>query len=196
MQPPMTPPIGGLHVPLPDSPMQDSVPGSPGPPQDPPPPSPPPAGIPVQAPGSPMIHWYVAPGTPPWMPQVSMTQGQPPDHPRHRQQRRSLRSRGCRLYGGHLFIQDHFQWQGELCPQGESNPSGGMMPLTMTPTSSAAAYRCRCRQSHRHHQLLRLFKLWTGMMMKTLQRTSRCQHTHGCQLADREHLLLLPQSAA
>ena len=25
-----------------------------------------------------MIHWYVAPGTPPWMPQVSMTQGQPP----------------------------------------------------------------------------------------------------------------------
>ena len=39
--------------PLPDSPMQDSLPGSPGPPYDPPPPSPPPAGIPVQAPGSP-----------------------------------------------------------------------------------------------------------------------------------------------
>ena len=78
MQPPLTPPHGGLHVPLPDSPMQDSLPGSPGPPHDPPPPSPPPAGVPVQAPGSPMIHWYVAPGTPPWMPQVSMTQGQPP----------------------------------------------------------------------------------------------------------------------
>ena len=76
MQPPMTPPIGGLHVPLPDSPMQDSVPGSPGPPYDLPPPSPPP-----QAPGSPMIHWYVAPGTPPLMPQVSMTQGQPPPPP-------------------------------------------------------------------------------------------------------------------
>ena len=43
MQPPLTPPHGGLHVPLPDSPMQDSIPGSPGPPQDPPPPSPPPA---------------------------------------------------------------------------------------------------------------------------------------------------------
>ena len=68
MQPPLTPPHGGLHVPLPDSPMQDSIPGSPGPPQDPPPPSPPPAGVPVQAPGSPLIHWYVAPGTPPWMP--------------------------------------------------------------------------------------------------------------------------------
>ena len=27
MQPPMTPPIGGLHVPLPDSPMQDALPG-------------------------------------------------------------------------------------------------------------------------------------------------------------------------
>ena len=67
MQPPLTPPHGGLHVPLPDSLMQDSIPGSPGPPQDPPPPSPPPAGVPVQAPGSPLIHWYVAPGTPPWM---------------------------------------------------------------------------------------------------------------------------------
>ena len=42
IQPPLTPPRGGLHVPLPDSPMQDSIPGSPGPPQDPPPPSPPP----------------------------------------------------------------------------------------------------------------------------------------------------------
>ena len=58
--------------------MQDSVPGSPGPPHDTTPPSPPLAGIPVQAPGSPMTHWYAAPGTPPWMPQVSMTQGQPP----------------------------------------------------------------------------------------------------------------------
>ena len=78
MQPPLTPPHGGLHVPLPDSPMQDSIPGSPGPPQDPPPPSPPPVGVPVQAPGSPLIHWYVAPGTPPWMPQVAVSQGQPP----------------------------------------------------------------------------------------------------------------------
>ena len=78
MQPPLTPPHGGLHVPLPDSPMQDSIPGSPGPPQDPPPPSPPPAGVPVQAPGSPLIHWYVAPGTPPWMPQAAVSQGQPP----------------------------------------------------------------------------------------------------------------------
>ena len=78
MQPPLTPPRGGLHVPLPDSPMQDSIPGSPGPPQDPPPPSPPPAGVPVQAPGSPLIHWYVAPGTPPWMPQAAVSQGQPP----------------------------------------------------------------------------------------------------------------------
>ena len=59
--PPTTPPIGGLHVPLPDSPMQDSVPGSPGPPHDPPPPSPPPAGTPSQTPGTPMIHWCVAP---------------------------------------------------------------------------------------------------------------------------------------
>ena len=41
-------------------------------------PSPPPAGVPVQTPGSPLIHWYVAPGTPPWMPQVSVSQGQPP----------------------------------------------------------------------------------------------------------------------
>ena len=73
MQPPLTPPHGGLHVPLPDSPMQDSIPGSPGPPQDPPPPSPPPAGVPVQAPGSPLIHWYVAPGTPPWMPQAAVS---------------------------------------------------------------------------------------------------------------------------
>ena len=55
MQPPPTPPHGGLHVPLPDSPMQDSIPGSLGPPQDPPPPSPPPASVPVQAPGSPLI---------------------------------------------------------------------------------------------------------------------------------------------
>ena len=44
VQPPLTPPHGGLHVPLPDSPMQDSISGSPGPPHDPPPPSPPPAG--------------------------------------------------------------------------------------------------------------------------------------------------------
>ena len=58
--------VQGLHVPLPDSPMQDSIPGSPGQPQDPPPPSPPLAGVRVQAPGSPLIHWYVAPGTPPW----------------------------------------------------------------------------------------------------------------------------------
>ena len=88
MQPPLTPPHGGLHVPLPDSPMQDSIPGSPGPPQDPPPPSPPPAGVPVQAPGSPLIHWYVAPGTPPWMPQAAVSQI---SHlrPRHRQQRLS-----------------------------------------------------------------------------------------------------------
>ena len=78
MQPPLTPPHGGLHVPLPDSPMQDSIPGSPGPPQDPPPPSPPPAGVPVQAPGSPLIHWYVAPGTPPWMPQAAVSHNQPP----------------------------------------------------------------------------------------------------------------------
>ena len=62
VQPPLTPPRRTSCPP--DSPMQDSVPGSPGPPQDPPPPSPPPAGIPVQAPGSPLIHWYVAPGTP------------------------------------------------------------------------------------------------------------------------------------
>ena len=70
MQPPLTPPHGGLHVPLPDSPMQDSIPGSPGPPQDPPPPSPPPAG-------GPLIHWYVAPGTPPWMPQAAVSHNQP-----------------------------------------------------------------------------------------------------------------------
>ena len=55
MQPPLTPPRRGLHVPLPDSPIQDSIPGSPGPPQDPPPPSPPPAGVPVQAPGVGML---------------------------------------------------------------------------------------------------------------------------------------------
>ena len=78
MQPPLTLPIRGLNVPLPDSPTQDSIPGSPGPPHDPPPPSPPPAGTPVHAQGSPEIHWFAAPGTPPWSPQVSMTHGQPP----------------------------------------------------------------------------------------------------------------------
>ena len=76
MQPPTTPPIGGLHVPLPDSPMQDSVPGSPGPPQDPPPPSP--RRHLHQAFQSRHQAVRFAPGTPPWMPLVSVTQRQPP----------------------------------------------------------------------------------------------------------------------
>ena len=109
MQPPLTPPRGGLHVPLPDSPMQDPIPGSPGPPQDPPPPSPPPAGVPVQAPGSPLIHWYVAPGTPPWMPQVSVSLWWPP------------------VYPGPLPV------AGGTFPSGGTT-SSGVMPLTMTPS--------------------------------------------------------------
>ena len=111
-QPPLTPPHGGLHVPLPDSPMQDSITGSPGRPQDPPPPSPPLAGVPVQAPGSPLIHWYVAPGTPPWMPQVSVSQGQPPP---------PSPPPAAPVYPGPLPV------------AGGTSSSVGMMPLTMTP---------------------------------------------------------------
>ena len=71
-QPPLTPPIGGLEISLPDSPMQDSIPGSPGqPPHDPPPPTP-------QKEIHTQSHWFAAPGTPPWLPQASTTSGQPP----------------------------------------------------------------------------------------------------------------------
>ena len=59
MQPPGTPPIGGLHVPLPNSPMQDSLPGSPGP-------------------GPPQDPRFAAPGSPAWIPQEAITQGPPP----------------------------------------------------------------------------------------------------------------------
>ena len=52
MQPPLTPPIGGLNVPVPDSPCKTQMPGSPKLPHDPPPPSRPPAGTPVQAYGT------------------------------------------------------------------------------------------------------------------------------------------------
>ena len=131
----MTTPTGGLHVPLPDSPTQDPLPGSPGPPHDPPPPSPPPAGIPVKAPGSPMIHWYVAPGTPPWMPQVSMTQGQPP--PPSPPPAAPILAQPWMpplwwppVYPGPLPV------AGGTLSSGGFQSSGGMMPLTMTPTST------------------------------------------------------------
>ena len=133
MQPPLTPPHGGLHVPLPDSPMQDSVPGSPGPPQDPPPPSPPPAGVPVQAPGSPLIHWHVAPGTPPWMPQVAVSQGQPP--PPSPPPRAPMLAQQWMpplwwppVYPGPLPV------AGGTFPSGGTTSSGGMMPLTVAPS--------------------------------------------------------------
>ena len=126
-------------------------------------PSPPPAAMPVQAPGSPMTHWYVASGTPPWI------------------------SRGYRLYGGHLYIQDHLQWQGELFPQGEFKFQGERC-LRLRHLHQYSHHRQR-RPSH--HRLLRLFKHWTRMMMKTLQRTSQCQHSHCCLLVVRELLPLL-----
>ena len=133
MQPPLTPPHGGLHVPLPDSPMQDSIPGTPGPPQDPPPPSPPPARVPVQAPGSPLIHWYVAPGTAPWMPQAAVSQNQapppspPPAAPMIAQQWMPPLwwppvYPGPIPVGGGTFL------------SGGTSSSGGMMPLTITPS--------------------------------------------------------------
>ena len=133
MQPPLTPPHGGLHVPLPDSPMQDLIPGSPGPPQDPPPPSPPPAGVPVQAPGSPLIHWYVAPGTPPWMPQAAVSQGQPPE-PSSPPAAPMLAQQWMPplwwppVYPGPLPV------AGGTFPSGGITSSGGMVPLTITPS--------------------------------------------------------------
>ena len=133
MQPPLTPPHGGLHVPLPDSPMQDSIPGSPGPPQDPPPPSPPPAGVPVQAPGSPLIHWYVAPGTPPWMPQAAVSHNQPPP-PSPPPAAPMIAQQWMPplwwppVYPGPMPV------AGGTFPSGGIPSSGGMMPLTITPT--------------------------------------------------------------
>ena len=133
MQPPLTPPHGGLHVPLPDSPMQDSIPGSPGPPQDPPPPSPPPAGVPVQAPGSPLIHWYVAPGTPPWMPQAAVSHNQPP--PPSPPPAAPMIAQPWMpplwwppVYPGPMPV------AGGTFPSGGIPSSGGMMPLTITPS--------------------------------------------------------------
>ena len=133
MQPPLTPPHGGLHVPLPDSPMQDSIPGSPGPPQDPPPPSPPPAGVSVQAPGSPLIHWYVAPRTPPWMPQVAVSQGQPPP-PSPPPAAPIIAQQWMPplwwppVYPGPLPV------AGVTFPSGGTTSSRGMMPLTISPS--------------------------------------------------------------
>ena len=133
MQPPLTPPHGGLHVPLPDSPMQDSIPGSPGPPQDPPPPSPPPAGVPVQAPGSPLIHWYVAPGTPPWIPQAAVSHNQPPP-PSPPPAAPMIAQQWMPplwwppVYPGPLPV----AWG--TFPSGGISSSGGMMPLTITPS--------------------------------------------------------------
>ena len=106
----LTPPHGGLHVPLPDSPMQDSIPGSPRPPQDPPPPSPPPAGVPVQAPGSVSQGQPPPPSPPPaapmmaqqWMPPLWW----PPVYP------------GPPPVAGGTF------------PSGGTSSSGGMMPLS------------------------------------------------------------------
>ena len=129
MQPPLTPPHGGLHVPLPDSPMQDSIPGSPGPPQDPPPPSPPPAGVPVQAPGSPLIHWYVAP----WMPQAAVSHNQPP--PPSPPPAAPMIAQPWMpplwwppVYPGPMPV------AGGTFPSGGIPSSGGMMPLTITPS--------------------------------------------------------------
>ena len=132
MQPPLTPPYGGLHVPLPDSPMQDSVPGSPGPPQDPPPFSPPPAGVPVHSPGSPLIHWYVAPGTPLWMPQVSMTQGQPPP-PSPPPAAPIIAQQWMPPLWWPPVCPGPLPVAGGTFPSGGTSSSGGMMPLTMTP---------------------------------------------------------------
>ena len=117
MQPPLTPPHGGLHVPLPDSPMQDSIPGSPGPPQDPPPPSPP---------------WFVVPGTPPWMPQAAVSQGQPPP-PSPPPAAPIIAQQWMPplwwppIYPGPLPV------AGGTFPSGGIPCSGGMMPLTTTP---------------------------------------------------------------
>ena len=60
-QPPTTPPIGGLHVPLPDSPMIDLLPSSPSySPDQPPSPSPsPPAGNAVQVQPHLQCIWFL-----------------------------------------------------------------------------------------------------------------------------------------
>ena len=95
--------------------------------------SPPPAGVPVQAPGSPLIHWYVAPGTPPWMPQVSVSQGQPPPPspppaaPVIAQQWMP-RLWWPPVYPGPLPV------AGGTFPSGGTSSSGGMMPMTVTPS--------------------------------------------------------------
>ena len=122
--PPVTPPPVPADQPIE---VQDSLPGSPGPPQDPPPPSPPPAGVPVQAPGSPLIHWYVAPGTPPWMPQVSVSQGQPPPPSPPPAAPILAQQWMPPVYPGPLPV------AGGTFPSGGTSSSGGMMPLTMTP---------------------------------------------------------------
>ena len=159
-QPPLTPLHGGLHVALPDSPMQDSISGSPGPPQDPPPPSPPPAGVPVQAPGSPLIHWYVAPGTPPWMPQVSMTSGQPP--PPSPPPAAPIVTQQWMpplwwppVYPGPLPV------AGGTCPSGGNFFFRGNDAFDYDTTFGTAN-----TANAASHRLLRLFRHWTKMMMR------------------------------
>ena len=114
-------------------PMQDSIPGSPGPPQDPPPPSPPPAGVPAQAPGSPLIHWYVAPGTPPWMPQAAVSHNQPPP-PSPPPAAPILAQQWMPPLWWPPVCPGPLPVAGGTFPSGATTSSGGMMPLTITPS--------------------------------------------------------------
>ena len=129
IQPPMRPHIGGLNVPLPDSPMQDSTPCSPAPPHDPPPPSPPPAGNAVQAHGSPHIHWLAALGTQPWLTQASMTQGLAT----------ASSANHCTAVDAAFMVAAYLSSTNAHGRGHDSTPEG-MMPLT-TPTT-IPKYRC------------------------------------------------------
>ena len=187
MQPPLTPPHGGLHVPLPDSPMQDSIPGSPGPPQDPPPPSPPAAGVPIQAPGSPMIHW------------VCCSRNTTMDATSYSESRSATSALATASSADHCAAVDATFMVATYLSRNNSSGRGNVSfrgNFTLR-GNNAISYTASCRTATAANAVraitvsLRLYKHWTTMMMRTYQRTSQCQHSHCCQHADRVHLLLL-----